>query len=171
MKYTEALAPPLILRPLGQTDAPALQSVYQAAAEYFVRAWGEPPPSQQALSELAAVHVNDARVLLGIFLTDALVGVIDLMFGDDEPPDVGLGLVLLAPEFRRQGLGSWSLRILEAWLARDTPVETITLFVPAQNHAAQAFFRATGYAYTGHTTRAVIGDSRPRLLQMSKTLD
>lgn len=170
MKYGESIAPPLVLRPLNQADAPALQAVYQASAAYFAFVWGEPPPSQQALSELAAAHENDARVLLGIFLTDALVGVIDLLFGDDEPPDVRLGLVLLMPDFRRQGLGSWSLRILEAWLGRDTPVERVMLSVLALDHPAQAFFSATGYTYTGHTTRAVIGDSRPRLLEMSKVL-
>lgn len=170
VKYTETLAPPLTLRPLAPLDAAALQALYQASAEHFVRAWGVPPPSQQALSDLADGRENDARALLGIFLQDVLIGVIDLLFGDDEPPDVRLGLVLLTPEFRRQGLGSWALRILEAWLARDTPVERITLFVSAQNHPAQAFFSATGYSYTGHTTRAIVGRSRPRLLQMGKTL-
>ncbi|MEI2689310.1 MAG: hypothetical protein V9H69_06180 [Anaerolineae bacterium] len=48
---------------------------------------------------------------------------------------MSIGLILLAKAQRRQGLGSWALRMLEAWLTRDTPTEAVVVAVPAQNHS------------------------------------
>lgn len=99
-----------------------------------------------------------------------MIGLLDLRLAYPEPFDVSIGVILLAEAHRRQGLGSWALRMLETWLRRDTPTEAVIAAVPAQDHAAQAFFRANGYLYTGQSTRVLVGSSRPRLLEMRKNL-
>ena len=108
------------------------------------------------------------RHLLGIFLDDELIGVIDLRFDDPQPLETQVGLILLSPSHRRQELGTWALRILEAWLRRDTPTEGVVVSVPAQDHAAQGFFVANGYSFTGQSARVLTGDTRMRLLEMRK---
>ncbi len=163
-------APPLTLRPLSPTDAPALQAVYQASADFFASRGGAPPNPIQAAVDLAAARAEEGRYLLGISLHDAMIGVIDLRLASPGPYDVQIGLILLAEARRRQGLGSWALRILEAWLRRDTPTEAVIVAMPAQDHAAQGFFRANGYAFTGQSTRVLVGSSRLRLLEMRKRL-
>ena len=99
-----------------------------------------------------------------------MIGIIDLRLASPGPYDVSIGLILLAEPHRRQRLGTWALRILEAWLNRDTPTDAVIVAVPAQNHAAQAFFQTNGYTFTGQSTRVLVGSSRQRLLEMRKSL-
>ena len=99
-----------------------------------------------------------------------MVGVIDLRRAEPEPFDVRIGLILMAEPHQGQGLGSWALRILEAWLARDTPTEAVVVTVAAQDHDAQRFLLSNDYVFTGQSTRVLIGTTRLRLLTMRKGL-
>lgn len=170
MRHLDSPTPPLTLRPLNSSDAPALQAVYGAGADFFVSNGGATPPADQAVDDLAAAAADDGRYLLGIDLAGEMVGVIDLRLASPEPFDVHVGLILLTPAYRRQGLGRWALRILEAWLRRATPTEKVVLTVPAHAYAAQAFFRACGYRFSGQSTRIIASGERLRLLTMEKTL-
>ena len=170
MKHLHPPAPPLTLHPLRPADAPALQAVYQASADVWSSRGDAPPEPDQAAADLMAAAADEGRYLLGITLRDAMIGVVDLRLASPGPYDVQIGLILLADAQRRQGLGSWALRILETWLGRDTPTEAVIIAVPAQDHVAQAFMMANGYAFTGQSTRVLIGSSRPRLLEMRKSL-
>lgn len=166
----QADPPPLTLRPLTQAFASVLQSVYAASTEYFVQATGNPPAPEQAAFDLAEAASDDGRFLLGIYLQDEIVGVLDMRLAEPEPFDVRLGLILLAEPIRGQGLGSWALRILEEWLRQATPTEAVVLTVMAQDHAVQRFFLRHGYAYSGQSTRVLTSDIRSRLLFMRKHL-
>jgi GNAT superfamily N-acetyltransferase len=170
MRPLEPPAPPLTLRPLNLVDAPALQAVYQASAHFFLDRSGAPPDPGQAEADLAAAAAEDGRFLLGILLHESMIGLLDLRLAYPGPLDVSIGLILLADAHRRQGLGAWVLRILEAWLRRDTPTEAVIVPVPAQDHAAQAFFMANGYTFTGQSTRVLEASTRLRLLEMRKNL-
>lgn len=162
--------PPILLQPLDPGRAPALQAVYQGSADYFELNTGVAPARRQAEQDLRDAAAGEGRYLLGILLDGEMVGVIDLKLAEPEPFEVRLGLILLAEQHRRQGLGSWALRILEEWLRQATPTEAVVLTVLAQDHAAQAFFRHHGYDFTGRATRVVAGDRRWRLLFMRKKL-
>ncbi|MFZ2489288.1 MAG: GNAT family N-acetyltransferase [Anaerolineae bacterium] len=163
-------APQITLRPLTRADAPALQEVYVASEAYFVQTAGTAPAPAQAEYDLTEAASDAGRFLLGIALRDELVGVLDLRLAAPGPYDVRLGLILLRPASRRQGLGSWALRILEEWLRQATPSEAMVLTLPAHDHAAQAFFTAHRYAFTGQSTRVLAGHTRLRLLEMRKSL-
>ena len=167
---SQSPAPPLTLRPLSPDDASELQAVYQASAAFFIGDSGAPLDPAQASADLAAAGAEEGRFLVGIALHDAMIGVIDLWLAQPGPLDVAIGLILLAEPYRRQKLGTWALRILEAWLSRDTPSEAVVVALPAQDHAAQGFFTASGYSFTGQSTRALVGTSRLRLLEMRKSL-
>jgi GNAT superfamily N-acetyltransferase len=163
--------PPITLQPLGLADAAALQQVYEGAQDAFVGATGAPVPVDQASRDLVEAAGDDARYLLGIFLRERLVGVIDFRLAEPEAYEVRLGLLLLAQPYRRQRLGSWALRIFEEWLRRATPTEAVMLTVRAQDHATQAFLRSQGYAFTGQALRVELGPSgSSRLLWMRKDL-
>lgn len=160
--------PPITLHPLSTTDSPTLQAVYEAASDYFELIAGFGPAPGQAETDLA--DAGEGRHLLGIFLRDSPVGVVDLRLADPGPYDVRLGLILLTPEQRGRGIGGWALRIIEEWLRQATPTEAIMLTVPAQDHAAQTFFARHGYAFTGQAVRTLIGEKRTRLLFMRKEI-
>lgn len=162
--------PPITLRPLDIQHREALQSVYEAAADYFQSIWQRLPPTGLAERDLADAAGDDARFLLGIYLDETIVGMIDLCLAEPEPYDVRLGLILLIPAHRRCGLGGWALRILEEWLRRATPTTAVVLTVLAQDYGAQAFFRTQGYGFTGQATRIPMGGTWSRLLFMRKNL-
>lgn len=170
MSGSDQSPPAITLRPLELADAPALQEVYQECAAYISHTWEAAPQPALAVHDLEETQSQEGRFLLGIYLEHDLVGVIDLRFGDPEPQDMRLGLILLTPEQRRRGLGSWALRILEAWLARDTPVNRVVASVSTNAYAAQRFLLANGYAFSGESTRVLVGTSRLRILEMRKSL-
>lgn len=170
MKRLDPPAPPLTVRPLSPSDGPALQAVYQASADFFLDRTGAPVDADQAAADLAAAAADEGRYLLGITLHHSMIGVIDLRLASPGQYDVSIGLILLAEAQRRQGLGSWALRMVETWLRRDTPTEAVVVTVPAQDHAAQGFFLAHGYAFTGQSTRVLAASTRLRLLEMRKSL-
>ena len=144
--------------------------VYSAGAPFFVQSTGTPPDAGQASHDLAEAISDEGRHILGIYLHDEVVGVIDLRLADPEPFDVRIGLILMAEPYRGQGLGSWALRILEAWLAHDTPTEAVVITVAAQDHDAQRFLLSNDYVFTGQSTRVLMGATRLRLLEMRKGL-
>lgn len=170
MKHLHLPAPPLTLQPLRPDDAPALQAVYQASADFLFSRGDVPPNPDQAAVDLAEGTAEEGRYLLGITLRDAMIGVIDLRLASPGPYDVQIGLILLVEVQRRQGLGTWALRMLETWLGRDTPTEAVVVAVPAQDRAAQGFFLANGYTFTGQSTRVLAGSARLRLLELRKSL-
>ena len=170
MRTLAPSAPPLTLRPLSPTDAPALQAVYQASADFFLACRGAPPDPGQAEADLAAAAAEDGRYLLGITLHETMIGVVDLLLASPGPYEVRIGLILMEPSYRRQRLGSWALRILEAWLSRDTPTEAVVALVPANDYAGQSFMLHNGYQFTGETVRVLVGETRTRLLWMRKAL-
>jgi GNAT superfamily N-acetyltransferase len=163
--------PPITLRPLGPADSAGLQQVYEGANDIFVASTGAPVRPDQADQDLADTLGDDARYLLGVFWRDRMVGVVDFRLAEPEPLAVRLGLILLSQPYRRQGLGSWALRILEEWLRQATPTLAIMVTVRAQDFAAQAFFRHHGYVYTGQAVRLNAGPAgSSRLLWLRKDL-
>lgn len=170
MYSPDSVPPPLTLRPLELSAAPAIQAVYEASDDYFLLVSGYPAAPEQAEHDLAESARDDGRFLLGIHLEHEMVGVIDLRLAQPGPFDVQLGLILLAPASRRQKLGSWALRILEEWLRQATPTEAIVLKVAAQDYPAQRFFQRHGYTFTGDSVRVRTGETRSRLLFMRKAI-
>ena len=162
--------PAITLRPLNESQASELQTVYQGAADYFETSTGQAPLSEQAEADLREATTDDGRYLMGIFLEERMVGVLDLRLADPGPYDVRLGLIAVSQSYRRQGLGTWALRILEEWLRQETPTKAVVLTVLAQDHSAQAFFHHCGYVFTGQATRVLGGSRRLRLLFMRKEL-
>lgn len=167
---TTSSPPPISLRPLTLANAPDLQTAYESSGDYFRAATGQEAPSNQAWRDLEECAASEGRALLGIYLRQTLVGVIDLRLAEPEPFDARLALFLLAEPYRRQGLGGWALRILEAWLRQATPTEAVVLTVLAQDHDRQRFFLGHGYTFTGQALRTVTGEVRSRLLFMRKSL-
>lgn len=108
-------------RRLEPPDLPALQRLFEEAADYFEATTGTPPAADEA--ERAFVggpptkSVNDKRTV-GVFAGDGrLVGVLDAI--PDFPTDgtCTIGLLLLDPAVRGAGLGGATLAAFEAWMA------------------------------------------------------
>lgn len=109
-------------RRLAPPDLPALQALFERAADYFEIATGAPPASDEAERAFVGGPPSKAvsdKQTIGVFDdADALVGVLDAI--PDFPSDgtCTVGLLLLQPAVRGRGLGPAVLAAFEAWVAR-----------------------------------------------------
>jgi GNAT superfamily N-acetyltransferase len=106
------------------------------ATEFFTEA---PPGGDPATS-----------VRLGQYCNSTLVGIAELAFNYPEPQDAYLGLMLLDPQMRGQGLGPQLLAQVEN-LARNAHAPILYLAVLQANPRGRAFWERMGFAATGKT--------------------
>jgi len=158
------------LIPLGAEDVDALQTMLIVSADYF-QALGH----AQVASDLAARMIRETestpgRHLLGVDLKGELIGILDFRLRYPAPDTAQLGLLLLQPSWRAQGIGTLTMDIWETWLDVQTPIERVRSAVPAHLRQAQRFFLKRGYHLTGESYRFPIGNVQPRLLILEKLL-
>ena len=138
-------------RRLGPPDLAALQALFERAADYFEIATGEAPKPDEAERAFVGGPPSKAvsdKQTIGVFNAEgALVGVLDAI---PDFPSVGtctVGLLLLDPAVRGDGLGSAVLAAFETWVARLGTRRLRTALVTHHAPGLQ-FLRRAGYAET-----------------------
>jgi GNAT superfamily N-acetyltransferase len=135
------------LVPLDETHAPHLQSVCEACHDFYRETTGLPPGLAETDKFLADVPPHGDRSqkrVWVIFYQTTLIGIVDCAFGHPAPGDFWIGLLLLHPEWRGQGLGGDIVRALVAYAQRhDAP--RIGIAVKADFRAAHLFWRRRGF--------------------------
>ena len=162
--------PHLQLVPLTTEDESRLQSLYESAADYFHSLGVTSIPNTMAERALLEASNLPGRHIMGIFLEEELIGLLDFRLRYPAAEAAQLGLILLAPEYRGRGYGTLAMDIWETWLEVQTPIERVRAAVPAHLRDAQRFFLRREYHLTGESYRASVGDAHPRLLIMVKLL-
>lgn len=143
------------LRPLGGgvEDQALCQQVFDSAPTYFTLVTGLPPARDAAardLSELPPGCAPESRHIFAVLAGDEVVGVSDVLRGYPDPSAAFLGLLLIAENRQRLGLGSKAYRELEA-VARGWEVARMRLAVVEANARAFGFWERQGFARTGET--------------------
>ncbi|GAA5263757.1 hypothetical protein ACOSOMT5_P0177 [Acidiphilium sp. MT5] len=145
------IAPPSPTRtrlvPLDETHAPALQSVCEACHEFYCETTGLPPGPRETENFLADVPPHgdrDQKRVWAIFHQTTLIGIVDCAFGHPAPGDFWIGLLLLHPDWRGQGLGGDIVQALVAY-SRHHAAPQIGIAVKADYRAAQIFWRGHGF--------------------------
>lgn len=135
-------------RRLGPPDIPALQRLFERAADYFEVATGAPPGPDEG--ERAFVggpptkSVSDKQTI-GLFDgDDGLVGVLDAIPDFPAPHVCTIGLLLVEPRSRGRGLARALLAAFETWMTGAGTRRFRTAIV-ARHMAGDAFLRRTGY--------------------------
>jgi GNAT superfamily N-acetyltransferase len=133
---------------LGTEAVSALQDLLERCADYNLLVSGEPlrpSAAQNLLTEFPPGRSSDDKVVYGISATDgSLVGVLDVM--RDYPQDGcwWVGLLLLDPSRRSQGLGQQIYQSFERWAAQFS-VKYIFLGVVDENEKAYRFWQQMGF--------------------------
>ncbi len=136
---------------LGTDDAERLQRLYAACAEFTMLVDGEPPTSHAAADDLTALPPGcrpEDKYVFG--LADAsgrILGMIESIRGYPEPGTWWLGLLLIDPERRRDGLGSAFYSGFEGWV-QDQGHDRISLGVVDANTGGLGFWRRQGFTLT-----------------------
>lgn len=153
---------PLTLRLLTGRPAEmaALQCVLEAAPAYFRCVTGAPPRGALAQSTFTALPPDktyDDKFVWGFYSGDAMIGCADVIRGYPVPDKAVIGLLLLAENWQRRGLGRALATLLEQAIAGWNEIATLRVGIVASNTGALAFWRKLGYSETGEVKPAASG--------------
>jgi GNAT superfamily N-acetyltransferase len=136
---------------LGLDEAEWLQGLYEACAEFSVLVDGEPPAPTAAADDLTALPPGSQAADKFVFgLVDAaggLVGMIESIRAYPDDKAWWLGLLMIHPAHRRDGLGSVLYSGFERWVAAQG-FTTVGLGVVSANLTGLAFWQRLGFAIT-----------------------
>ncbi len=88
----------------------------------------------------------EGKYVLGLKSGDELIGVVDILRGYPAAAVWWIGLLLLAPEWRRAGLGRLTVETLAAWAAGEG-ASSLQLGVQSQNEDGLKFWRHEGFEH------------------------
>jgi ribosomal protein S18 acetylase RimI-like enzyme len=136
-----------IVRVLTDADAGELDELHRRCADFVQLVEGRAPAGGDGLSVLRD-RPEDAspeiKLTLGVYDGPRMVAVADLMRGYPSPDVWYIGLLLLAPETRRRGLGAAMLAAI-AELARSNGASSLRIAVQSQNERGLTFWRRHGF--------------------------
>lgn len=139
----------LRVQPLGEADAPRLQSLFEACPDYFQRC-SLPLALDEALQELRSLPPPDfawaAQWHLGVLQpgSERLIAVLQVCSEAPAPGVWHLGLLMVHPAQRRRGLARRLLAALEAWAAQSG-ARWLRLGVVAGNGPAERLWCSQGF--------------------------
>ena len=140
------------IRPLGGDDVDALQRLLELDPGYSERVTGYPPGPSDALSALISrpeTVAEDHKHGHGLWLDGALTAFIDTVEGYPDDLTATIGLVMVAPAARREGLGT---RLHDAVMGEmhQRGIRTMRMPIVATVATdAEPFARSAGYRPTG----------------------
>ena len=151
----------VVLRPLGAQDLPAIQDLIDADPSYVERVEGRPPTADDARALLAAAPAGweDDKVVLGAFVGDALVAVVDLLLGFPAAGTAHIGLLQVHARHQGQGFGRNTHNALLDWVRGHWPGTRIlrAAIVATNATSADHFWSAMGYVPTGSPLPYAVG--------------
>ncbi len=160
---------PLRLVPLSSEDVDVLEDLLAAGEDYF-RALGEDGVPPGLAEHLALALGQGGRHIMAIYREEQAIGLLDFRLRYPDRTAAQIGLILIRPEWRAQGIGSLALDMWETWLDVKTPIERARAAVPAHLRRAQRFFLRREYHLTGEAYRVRLHRAQPRLLIVEKLL-
>jgi GNAT superfamily N-acetyltransferase len=140
--------PDYSITPIDFTHTTQLQALFERYADYALIVEGgavSPHAAQEALQETPPGRSLADKFLYCVWHPQAqLVGVLEGMRGYPDESTWWIGLLLLDPAVRGQGLGRRLVQRLGAW-AQAQGATALMLGVMADNHPAFAFWRQQGF--------------------------
>lgn len=138
-------------RLLGPPDLASLQSLFDRCLDYFEIATGSgahPDEAQRAfVAGPPSKEVSDKRIV-GVFQDDVLVGVLDALKDWPEDGVWTMGMLLIDPAHRGNGLGTRVLDAYEAWCGSQES-RTFRTAVVAHHDRGARFLEGCGYHREG----------------------
>lgn len=141
--------PGMAARRLGPHHRRAVRRLCRRSDSYFLLATGAPAPPDIA-EQLLAARPQEARpedkLLIGLFAgSGELVGLMDVIRNYPQLHTWHLGLLLLAPARRGQGLGTAFYRAFERWAA-EQGARGVRIGVLESNEKGRSFWQRLGFA-------------------------
>ena len=161
----------VMLRPLTQAaDSAQVLDLYTRAADYALLEDGRPPDAAMVAAFFTDCPPGGdprASVKLGADHGGRLVGIADLAFGYPMAQDAYIGLLLLDPALRGQGLGAVMVARLDA-MARAQGANRLLVAVLEANPRGLAFWQRCGFAPERHFPAAANDPMRHSRLRLTR---
>jgi RimJ/RimL family protein N-acetyltransferase len=132
---------------LDAENGASLEELFARCNDYFELTFGLPPGPAEVQSAFVALPEGksyDDKFLLGMFDADRLTGHVDIIRDYPESGHWTLGLILLEPDARSDGLGTEVMTALAAWV-RDQGGSMLRAGVVAWNLPALRYFERAGF--------------------------
>lgn len=133
-------------------DLDALQIILDRAPKYSLNISGSIEDKNAALDVFNALPDNfeySKKFVIGIYITDQLIGVIDLLRGFPNEETAMLGLLLLEEESQGQGFGKKAFEELLLFLKAWHEIKKIRIGVVTSNSEVLPFWNKLGFVETG----------------------
>ena len=133
---------------LEEDDGDATQALFERCSDFFALVFGHPPGQAETQSHFTGLpegRTYDDKFVAGIFVGDEMAGTLDAIRDHPHPGGWALGLLLLDPAHRGNGLGREVYEGFERWAAGFGARE-IRIVVQQQNRRARAFWDGLGFA-------------------------
>jgi RimJ/RimL family protein N-acetyltransferase len=132
---------------LSAPDLDLVSRLNEMCGDFFFFQNGLPPSEDDAreIFEFLPPQCNGATKLpIGIFHSEKLVGVMDVLRGYRTSSDWYIGFMLLAPSFRGQGFGTEIHNDFVGYAGREN-IKRLLLAVLEANESARKFWLRLGY--------------------------
>ena len=129
-----------------------LQLVHEQAPTYSLNISGELPSSNAAAEVFSAIPENfnyDKKFVIGVWLENELIGIMDLLRGYPNNETAMLGLLLLKEKYQGKGLGKKSFEELLIFINSWAEINKMRISVIENNRQVLEFWHSLGFIETG----------------------
>lgn len=165
--------PNYFVKLLKPEDAVVLQKLYEKCTDFALLTEGQPPLSTAVYDEFEIVpdgKTKQDKYILGLFnLQNNLIGMIESIRDYPDDQTWWLGLMMLIPEQRGQGLGSEFYKLFENWVAAQS-AKQVSLLVIEDNKLGLRFWRSLGFEVVRKTEPQQFGKKIHIVYVMSRDI-
>lgn len=158
---------------LKPKDAALLQILYEQCTEFALLIDGQPPSPTAAYDEFKAVpdgKTTQDKYIFGLFdPQNHLIGMIESIRHYPDNQTWWLGLMILSPNHRGQGLGSEFYQTFENWVAVQS-VKQVSLSVVEANDLGLHFWKSLGFKVVRKTEPRQFGQKTHAVYVMSRAV-
>lgn len=135
-----------------------LQVLLERCEDFEVLVTGQPPgpyAAEALLTDASPDHPLRDKFVIGVWTDQGLTAAVELLRDFPERHVWYLGLLLVAPEARSQGLGERVFTALKPWIASQQG-RAVRLIVQDQNPPALRFWTRHGFVQVGTATQELM---------------
>jgi len=139
------------VRTITQDDLGAVLDVYRQC-EDFLALGPQPTASMAMVLKDIEISQREGGVFCGVYAADgAMIGVVAFVASNFEgdPHRAFFSLLMIGASFRRQGIGTTIVKLIENEIRKDTQVKAILTAVQVNNLQALRFWQKNGYRIVG----------------------
>ena len=166
--------PGFITRPILAENTSDLQRLLVECVDYCMLVDGRPPLATAAVSMVTdrpEGRTIDDKLLVGLYtIENELIGVLDAFRNYPKPADWWIGLLLVAPQFRGQGLGHRVFQAFRKWIQQQG-ARLILLGVVEANENALRFWQSEGFTELDRQPARQFGNLSHVVITMQQELN